>query len=230
MKEWSNRFLLLAVLCFGGLAGDAQAAVLDQALLRLEAANLTFDPTGGYANAGKQVWVNTGTSGATYNTTSDTFFGRNVTQQIYTLLDGTTTAQRLAFNGSSSGFADALRMNHAAILTAFLVAEKIGSSTNYQNIFSFDGGTGGWSRGMGFSSGNLNIQTKNGSTTWDVTDAAPDTNRVLGVSYAGDNPQTISAYVDGTSIPGSGNPYYAAANNDGTLSIGYLDLPGAGPH
>lgn len=230
MKESMTWFLFTASLCFGGLACEAPAAVLDQAFLRLEAGNLTFNSTGGYAGAGQQVWVNTGTSGATYNATSDTYFGRNVVQQTYTLLDGTTTSQRLVFNGSSSGFTDPLRMNHAANLTAFLVAEKTGPSTNYQNIFSFDGGTGGWSRGMGFVNGNLQVQTKNGATTWDVTGAAPGTNRVLGVSYAGDNPQTITAFLDGTSIPGPGNPYAASANDDGTLAIGYLDLPGPGAH
>jgi len=230
MQKRMTRLLLAALSCLGGLTGTAPAGVLDQALLRLEAANLTFDPTGGHAGAGRQVWVNTGTAGATYNATSDTYFGRNVTQQTYTLLDGVTTAQRLAFNGTSSGFADTLRMNRAANLTAFVVAEKIGPSANYQNLFSFDGGTGGWSRGMGFVGGNLQVQTKNGATAWNVTDAAPGTNRVLGISFAGDNPQTITAYVGGASIPGPGNPYTASVNDDGSLSIGYLDLPGAGPH
>ena len=215
--------MLLVAAC--GLAATAQATVLTDAVLRLEGnTELTFD-----SGSNRNVWANTGTGGSAYDA-KDRVTGAtgSVTQETYTLEDGVTTAKRMVFNGSTSGFQSAYQANQLANLTAYVVMSKdTGGSAGYQNLWSFDNGDGGYSRGMGYnldlSPTKLQAQTKNASalTLADSSSA----NQVWGLSYAGGDPQTINAYHNDSVISTS---RAVTVNNNGALDIGYVFLTASG--
>jgi len=216
--------MLLVAAC--GLAATAQATVLTDAVLRLEGnTSLTYD-----SGSNRNVWANTGTGGSAYDA-KDRVTGTtgSVTQETYTLTDGVTTAKRMVFNGSTSGFQSAYQGNQLPNLTVYVVMSKAtGGASGYQNLWSFDNTTGGWSRGMGYgiTSGKLIASTKtpNGFTLADSSSA----NQVWGLSYAGNDSQTINAYSNGATITGPQN-LAAEFNNDGSLDIGSLFLSGDNP-
>lgn len=208
------------------LAATAQAAVLADATLRLEGNTLlTYD-----SGSDRNVWANTGTGGSALDAI-DRVTGAtgSVTQETYTLTDGVTTANRMVFNGSTSGFQSAYQANQLTNLTVYLVMSKnTGGSEGYQNLWSFDHGDGGYSRGMGYNldffTPKLQAQTKNAAalTLADSSSA----NQVWGLSYAGADPQTINAYHDDSVTSTSRAVTF---NNNGTLDIGSLFLTNGSP-
>jgi hypothetical protein len=203
------------------LAATGQATVLTDAVLRLEGiTELTFD-----SGSDRNVWANTGTGGSALDA-KDRATGAtgSVTQETYTLEDGVTTAKRMVFNGSTSGFQTAYQANQLANLTAYVVMSKdTGGSAGYQNLWSFDNGDGGYSRGMGYnldlSPTKLQAQTKNASALT-LADSS-SVNQVWGLSYAGRDPQTINAYHN-DSVTSTSRA--VTVNNNGALDIGYVFL------
>jgi len=180
--------------------------------------------------APNNVWANTGTGGSAYDA-KDRVSGAvgSVTQETYTLTDGITTANRMVFNGSTSGFQVAYQGNQLANLTAYVVmSQNTGGDADYQNLWSFDNGVGGYSRGMGYfmNDGDLVAQTKTSSTF--TLASSSSANQVWGLSYAGNDPQSINAYNNGSTIAGPQN-LAAEINNDGELDIGYVFLTEGNP-
>jgi hypothetical protein len=80
--------------------------------------------------------------------------------------------------------------------------------------------------GYGINPGKLLAPTKT-PTPFDLA-ASSSANQVWGLSYVGNDPQTINAYNSGSTISGPQN-LAADYNNDGALDIGYLFLTASGP-
>jgi len=88
------------------------------------------------------------------------------------------------------------------------------------------GGDDGYSRGIGHKEGDLIAQTKT-PTVFTIADSS-SANQVWGLSYAGNDPQSINAYNNGSTIAGPQN-LAAVANNNGALDIGFVFLTGGSP-
>lgn len=205
MMKHRTSVLALALAGTVLLPGAADAAlILDDAVLRLEGNTpLSYD-----SGSNRNVWANTGTGGSAYDA-KDRVTGAtgSVTQETYTLTDGVTTAKRMVFNGSTSGFQSAYQANQLANLTAYVVMSKdTGGSAGYQNLWSFDNGVGGYSRAMGYpqagdDAGKLIAIVKRSDQAFTLADSS-SANQVWGLSYAGNDPQSINAYNNGSTITG----------------------------
>lgn len=108
------------------------------------------------------------------------------------------------------------------------MSKDTGGDAGYQNLWSFDNGAGGYSRGMGYAinDNDLVAQTKTSSPF--TLASSSSANQVWGLSYAGNDPQSINAYNNGSTLAGPQN-LATEVNNDGGLDIGYVFLTGGSP-